>query len=46
MTAHDVTPANLTYKADAGTRWAYHNIQNYKTGKLAVKAGTPISIPA
>ena len=22
----DVTPANLTYKADAGTRWAYHNV--------------------
>jgi hypothetical protein len=22
----DVTPANLTYKADAGTRWAYHNM--------------------
>jgi len=21
----DVTPAKLTYKADAGTRWAYHN---------------------
>ena len=21
----DVTPANLTYKADAGARWAYHN---------------------
>ena len=23
--ADDVTPANLTYKADAGTRWDYHN---------------------
>ncbi|HAH55592.1 MAG TPA: serine hydrolase [Flavobacterium sp.] len=22
----DVTPAKLTYKADAGTRWAYHNV--------------------
>ena len=22
----DVTPANLQYKADAGTRWAYHNV--------------------
>ncbi|WP_415325967.1 serine hydrolase domain-containing protein [Chryseobacterium sp. MMS23-Vi53] len=22
----DVTPANLKYKADAGTRWAYHNV--------------------
>ena len=22
----DVTPTNLTYKADAGTRWAYHNV--------------------
>ncbi|MFV8355007.1 serine hydrolase domain-containing protein [Flavobacterium sp. XS1P32] len=22
----DVTPANLTYKVDAGTRWAYHNV--------------------
>jgi CubicO group peptidase (beta-lactamase class C family) len=22
----DVSPANLTYKADAGTRWAYHNV--------------------
>jgi len=24
--ADDVTPAKLTYKADAGTRWAYHNV--------------------
>ncbi|WP_312345587.1 serine hydrolase domain-containing protein [Chryseobacterium binzhouense] len=22
----DVSPANLLYKADAGTRWAYHNV--------------------
>lgn len=22
----EVTPANLKYKADAGTRWAYHNV--------------------
>lgn len=22
----DVSPANLQYKADAGTRWAYHNV--------------------
>lgn len=22
----DVSPANLKYKADAGTRWAYHNV--------------------
>ncbi|MFH4966065.1 serine hydrolase [Gaetbulibacter sp. M235] len=22
----DVSPANLIYKADAGTRWAYHNV--------------------
>ena len=22
----DVSPASLTYKADAGTRWAYHNV--------------------
>lgn len=22
----DVSPANLEYKADAGTRWAYHNV--------------------
>ncbi|WP_374173720.1 serine hydrolase domain-containing protein [Flavobacterium tructae] len=22
----DVNPANLVYKADAGTRWAYHNV--------------------
>jgi CubicO group peptidase (beta-lactamase class C family) len=22
----DVSPAKLTYKADAGTRWAYHNV--------------------
>jgi CubicO group peptidase (beta-lactamase class C family) len=22
----DVTPAKLTYKADAGSRWAYHNV--------------------
>jgi CubicO group peptidase (beta-lactamase class C family) len=22
----DVTPANLKYKVDAGTRWAYHNV--------------------
>jgi hypothetical protein len=22
----DVTPASLQYKADAGTRWAYHNV--------------------
>ncbi len=22
----DVNPANLKYKADAGTRWAYHNV--------------------
>ncbi|MFV8353334.1 serine hydrolase domain-containing protein [Flavobacterium sp. XS2P14] len=22
----DVTPGTLTYKADAGTRWAYHNV--------------------
>jgi CubicO group peptidase (beta-lactamase class C family) len=22
----DVSPANLDYKADAGTRWAYHNV--------------------
>jgi len=22
----DVSPANLVYKADAGTRWAYHNV--------------------
>lgn len=23
---HGTTPADLTYKADAGTRWAYHNV--------------------
>ena len=23
---NDVSPANLQYKADAGTRWAYHNV--------------------
>ncbi|WP_394801207.1 serine hydrolase domain-containing protein [Chryseobacterium gwangjuense] len=23
---NDVTPANLQYKANAGTRWAYHNV--------------------
>ena len=22
----DITPSNLQYKADAGTRWAYHNV--------------------
>jgi hypothetical protein len=22
----DVTPTSLQYKADAGTRWAYHNV--------------------
>jgi len=25
-TTDDVTPAKLIYKADAGTRWAYHNV--------------------
>lgn len=25
-TTDDVTPAKLTYTADAGTRWAYHNV--------------------
>lgn len=25
-TTDDVTPSALTYKADAGTRWAYHNV--------------------
>lgn len=25
-TNDDVTPASLTYAADAGTRWAYHNV--------------------
>ena len=25
-TTDDVTPAKLVYKADAGTRWAYHNV--------------------
>ncbi|HQE34168.1 MAG TPA: serine hydrolase [Flavobacterium alvei] len=25
-TTDDITPAKLIYKADAGTRWAYHNV--------------------
>jgi CubicO group peptidase (beta-lactamase class C family) len=26
LNTDDVTPASLQYKADAGTRWAYHNV--------------------
>ncbi|MGQ2982607.1 serine hydrolase domain-containing protein [Flavobacterium sp.] len=37
----DVSPANLEYKADAGTRWAYHNV--YVKLQDAVVEATGIS---
>jgi CubicO group peptidase (beta-lactamase class C family) len=37
----DVSPANLQYKADAGTRWAYHNV--YVKLQDVVAAATGLS---
>jgi len=35
----DVSPANLKYKADAGTRWAYHNVYVKLQDVVAAAAG-------
>jgi len=35
----DVTPAKLTYNADAGTRWAYHNVYVKLQDVVAVSSG-------
>lgn len=35
----DVTPAKLTYKADAGTRWAYHNVYVKLQDVIATASG-------
>ena len=35
----DVDPANLKYKADAGTRWAYHNVYVKLQGVVAQASG-------
>lgn len=35
----DVTPAKLTYKADAGTRWAYHNVYVKLQDVIAAASG-------
>lgn len=39
----DVTPAKLTYKADAGTRWAYHNVYVKLQDVIAQASGQPWS---
>ena len=36
----DVSPANLQYVADAGTRWAYHNVYVKLQDIIASSAGT------
>lgn len=35
----DVSPSKLTYKADAGTRWAYHNVYVKLQGVIAQATG-------
>ena len=35
----DVSPANLQYKADAGTRWAYHNVYVKMQDVVAATSG-------
>ncbi|TXE12058.1 serine hydrolase [Seonamhaeicola algicola] len=36
----NVNPENLQYKADAGTRWAYHNVYKKMQNVLAEASGT------
>ncbi len=38
-----VTPANLTYLADAGTRWSYHNVFQVLFDVVAAAAGEPFA---
>ena len=40
----DVSPAKLTYKADAGTRWAYHNVYVKLQDVIAQASGQTWSI--
>lgn len=39
-TGDDVSPQNLKYKADAGTRWAYHNVYVKLQDVVASATGT------
>lgn len=39
-TGDDVSPQNLQYKADAGTRWAYHNVYVKLQDVVAAASGT------
>ncbi|MEN9335200.1 MAG: hypothetical protein RLZZ500_187, partial [Bacteroidota bacterium] len=38
-TGDDVSPSNLHYEADAGTRWAYHNVYVKLQGVVAAASG-------